>query len=101
MHPSKVTLRPKVRRPMAWDSTRSAPSAQFPVASRIRAQDSTPRMASSVVLARGTLPGLTMMLRTRNARNSDGERVRQLVFSTLAEHGLEPDPSTTDADLDD
>ena len=28
MHPSKVTLRPKVRRPMAWDSTKSAPSAQ-------------------------------------------------------------------------
>src|SRR5262249_27891302 len=30
MHPSKVTLRPKVRRPMAWDSTKSAPSAQQP-----------------------------------------------------------------------
>jgi putative acetyltransferase len=42
-----------------------------------------------------------MMLHTRSARNSDAERVRQLVFSTLAEHGLEPDPSTTDADLDD
>jgi putative acetyltransferase len=42
-----------------------------------------------------------MMLRTRNASNSDAERVRELVFSTLAEHGLEPDPSTTDADLDD
>jgi hypothetical protein len=27
MHPSKVTLRPKVRRPMARDSTKSAPSA--------------------------------------------------------------------------
>jgi hypothetical protein len=27
MHPSKVTLRPKVRRPMACDSTKSAPSA--------------------------------------------------------------------------
>src|ERR1700746_651096 len=30
MHPSKVTLRPKVRRPMAWDSTKSATSAQQP-----------------------------------------------------------------------
>src|SRR5262245_3765342 len=30
MHPSKGTLRPKVRRPMAWDSTKSAPSAQQP-----------------------------------------------------------------------
>src|SRR5262245_51652291 len=30
MHPSKVTLRPKVRRPMAWDSTESAPSVQQP-----------------------------------------------------------------------
>src|SRR5262249_3252069 len=30
MHPSKVTLRPKVRKPMAWDSTKSAPSAQQP-----------------------------------------------------------------------
>src|SRR5215510_4473055 len=30
MHPSKVTLSPKVRRPMAWDSTKSAPSAQQP-----------------------------------------------------------------------
>src|SRR4051812_21167717 len=28
MHPSKVTLRAKVRRPMAWDSTKSAPSVQ-------------------------------------------------------------------------
>src|SRR5262249_16994125 len=27
---SKVTLRPKVRRPMAWDSTKSAPSGQQP-----------------------------------------------------------------------
>src|SRR5580693_3012249 len=30
MQPSKVTLRPKVRRPMAWDSTKSASSAQQP-----------------------------------------------------------------------
>src|SRR5215813_14838229 len=30
MHPSKVTLRPKVRRPMAWDPTKSAPSVQQP-----------------------------------------------------------------------
>jgi hypothetical protein len=44
--------------------------------------------------------GLTMMLHTRNASNSDAERVRQLVFSTLAEHGFEPDRSTTDADLE-
>src|SRR5262245_53267168 len=30
MHPSKVTLRPKVRRPMAWDSTKSAPARSSP-----------------------------------------------------------------------
>lgn len=42
-----------------------------------------------------------MGLHTRHACNLDAERIRQLVFSTLAEHGLEPDPSTTDADLDD
>jgi putative acetyltransferase len=44
---------------------------------------------------------LTMALHTRDACNQDAERIRQLVFSTLAEYGLEPDPSTTDADLAD
>src|SRR5262245_15463472 len=38
MHPSKVTLRPKVRRPMAWDSTKSAPSDSPAVASRETAE---------------------------------------------------------------
>src|SRR5262245_33179400 len=37
MHPSKVTLRPKVRRPMAWDSTQRAPRAQQPEPSALRA----------------------------------------------------------------
>lgn len=38
---------------------------------------------------------------TRRACNKDAEQVRQLVLSTLAEYGLEPDPSSTDADLND
>jgi putative acetyltransferase len=43
-----------------------------------------------------------MTLHTRHAGNRDAEKIRQLVFSTRAEHGVEPpDPSTTDADLDD
>jgi putative acetyltransferase len=40
-------------------------------------------------------------LRARAATNRDGERVRALVFGVLAEFGLPPDPSTTDADLND
>jgi putative acetyltransferase len=42
-----------------------------------------------------------MRLHIRYACNQDAVSIRQLVFSTLAEYGLEPDPSTTDADLDD
>jgi putative acetyltransferase len=37
----------------------------------------------------------------RAANNRDVERVKQLVFDTLREHGLKPDPETTDADLED
>src|SRR5262245_2574301 len=47
MHPSKVTLRPKVRRPMAWDSTKSAPGAQQPrryESSRCQRQSTAPRL---------------------------------------------------------
>lgn len=39
--------------------------------------------------------------RLRPASNADSEAVRRLVFAILVEHGLEPDPSSTDADLDD
>ncbi|HEX8745882.1 MAG TPA: GNAT family N-acetyltransferase [Pyrinomonadaceae bacterium] len=37
----------------------------------------------------------------RAATNRDVERIKQLVFDTLREHGLKPDPETTDADLED
>ncbi|HEY2156709.1 MAG TPA: GNAT family N-acetyltransferase [Isosphaeraceae bacterium] len=37
----------------------------------------------------------------RPASNADVEHVRGLVFAILREHGLEPDPESTDADLDD
>lgn len=40
-------------------------------------------------------------LHIRNATNADVDEVRTLVFSVLAEYGLEPDPETTDADLQD
>ena len=40
-------------------------------------------------------------LKIRAATNLDGERLRELVFNTLREHGLKPDPQTTDADLND
>ena len=39
--------------------------------------------------------------RLRPASNADAEAVRRLVFAILVEHGLEPDPASTDADLDD
>ena len=42
-----------------------------------------------------------MSLHIRDARNQDAVSIRRLVFATLAEHGLEADPATTDADLDD
>jgi putative acetyltransferase len=38
-------------------------------------------------------------LHTRAAGNRDAEGIRELVFSTLREYGLEPEPSNTDADL--
>lgn len=37
----------------------------------------------------------------RTATNADAARVRALLFSVLAEFGLQPDPETTDADLND
>ena len=37
----------------------------------------------------------------RSATNDDCERVAKLVFGVLAEFGLEADPKTTDADLQD
>jgi len=37
----------------------------------------------------------------RAATNADRDAVRALVFRVLAEHGLTPDPTGTDADLDD
>jgi putative acetyltransferase len=40
-------------------------------------------------------------LKIRTATNLDGERIRALVFRTLEEFGLKPDPQTTDADLND
>jgi len=39
--------------------------------------------------------------RLREATNADAEQVRALVFTVLEEYGLEPDPDSTDADLDD
>jgi len=40
-------------------------------------------------------------LTIRSANNDDCQRVANLVFSVLAEFGLEPNPETTDADLKD
>lgn len=40
-------------------------------------------------------PGYTL----RSATNADAEAVRDVVFSALQEHGLEPSPEETDADL--
>lgn len=37
----------------------------------------------------------------RPATNADAPAARALVFTSLAEHGLRPDPGGTDADLDD
>ncbi|HKS30724.1 MAG TPA: GNAT family N-acetyltransferase [Pyrinomonadaceae bacterium] len=37
----------------------------------------------------------------RAASNKDVERIKHLVFTTLREHGLEPDPEVTDADIED
>jgi putative acetyltransferase len=40
-------------------------------------------------------------IRIRTATNRDVEMVKALVFATLREHGLLPDPESTDADLAD
>jgi putative acetyltransferase len=47
------------------------------------------------------LPKDLSHLTIRSATNEDRERVAELVFGVLAEYGLEPDPETTDADLQD
>jgi len=47
------------------------------------------------------LPNNLSHLTIRSASNRDRERVAELVFGVLAEYGLEPDPETTDADLQD
>lgn len=44
---------------------------------------------------------MTTWPRLRRATNADCEPVRTLVFTVLGEYGLRPDPSGTDADLDD
>jgi putative acetyltransferase len=36
----------------------------------------------------------------REARNTDSDTIKQLVFSVLREYGLKPDPASTDKDLD-
>lgn len=40
-----------------------------------------------------------MNLKIRNATNADRETIERIVFGALREHGLQPDPSATDADL--
>jgi putative acetyltransferase len=45
------------------------------------------------------LPKNFSHLTIRSASNRDRGRVAELVFGVLAEYGLEPDPETTDADL--
>jgi putative acetyltransferase len=40
-------------------------------------------------------------LMIRSASNHDRERIKALVFRVLAEYGLESDPESTDADLED
>jgi putative acetyltransferase len=47
------------------------------------------------------LPKDLSHLTIRSATNDDRERVAELVFGVLANYGLEPDPETTDADLQD
>ena len=37
----------------------------------------------------------------REAGNSDSESIKKVVFEVLKEYGLEPDPGSTDKDLDD
>ena len=52
---------------------------------------------SSLIMLPDNLSHLTI----RSATNADRERVAELVFGVLAEFGLEADPETTDADLQD
>ena len=40
-------------------------------------------------------------MRIRAATNSDADAIREIVFTVLAEYGLDCDPAGTDADLDD
>jgi putative acetyltransferase len=47
------------------------------------------------------LPENLSHLTIRSATNADRERVSELVFGVLGEFGLEADPKTTDADLED
>jgi putative acetyltransferase len=47
------------------------------------------------------LPENLSHLTIRSATNADCERVSELVFRVLGEFGLEADPKTTDADLED
>ncbi len=47
------------------------------------------------------LPDDLSHLTIRSATNDDRQRVAELVFGVLGEYGLEPDPETTDADLQD
>lgn len=47
------------------------------------------------------LPEQLAHLKIRSATNKDRERVTDIVFCVLAEFGLQPDPETTDADLQD
>jgi putative acetyltransferase len=47
------------------------------------------------------LPKDLSHLTIRSATNVDRERIAKLVFGVLGEFGLEPDPKTTDADLQD
>jgi putative acetyltransferase len=39
------------------------------------------------------------LFRIREATAADAPRVREIIFAALLEHGLEPDPGGTDADL--
>jgi putative acetyltransferase len=41
------------------------------------------------------------LFQIRPATNADSQAVRRLVFSILRDHGLAPDPTSTDADLAD
>ena len=45
--------------------------------------------------------GIPLDLRIRHASNADESAIREVVYSALAEYGLAPDPSGTDADLGD